>query len=140
MNKIPSDEALADRWWIIEVNGYTNKDKIQVINKYLLPKALKNANFDMESIKFNENSLQYFINKITNKNDKGVRTIQKAISDLINKIYFIITHQDEEGKLPFLTSFKVDKKLTLPLVLNNILIDNLIENKELSTVLNLMYI
>jgi ATP-dependent Lon protease len=140
MNKIPSDEALADRWWIIEVNGYTNKDKIQIINKYLLPKALKNANFDMESIKFNENSLQYFINKITNKNDKGVRTIQKAISDLINKIYFIITHQDEEGKLPFLTSFKVDKKLTLPLVLNNILIDNLIENKELSTVLNLMYI
>ena len=89
MNKIPSDEALADRWWIIEVNGYTNKDKIQIINKYLLPKALKNANFDMESIKFNENSLQYFINKITNKNDKGVRTIQKAISDLINKIYFI---------------------------------------------------
>ena len=43
MNSIPKDDALADRWYIIEVEGYSVKDKIQIIENYLLPKALINA-------------------------------------------------------------------------------------------------
>ena len=95
---------------------------------------------DKKSVYFNKDSVLYFINKVSVSNDKGVRTIQKAILDLINKVHFIITHQNEEGKLPFLTSFKLDTKLTLPLYLDNKVIDNLTENKELSQVLNMMYI
>ena len=140
MNSKPSDEALADRWWIINVEGYTIKDKTKILNDYLLPKSLENINMDIKTVYFNKDSVLYFINKVSASNDKGVRTIQKAILDLINKIHFIITHQNEEGKLPFLTSFKLDTKLTLPLCLDNKVIDNLTENKELSQVLNMMYI
>ena len=140
MNSKPSDEALADRWWIIDVEGYTIKDKTKILNDYLLPKSLENINMDKKTVYFNKDSVLYFINKVSTSNDKGVRTIQKAILDLINKIHFIITHQNEEGKLPFLTSFKLDTKLTLPLCLDNKVIDNLTENKELSQVLNMMYI
>ena len=95
---------------------------------------------DKSSVYFNTDSVLYFIKKVSASNDKGVRTIQKAILDLINKIHFIITHQNEEGKLPFLTSFKLDTKITLPLCLENKIIDKLTENKELSQVLNMMYI
>ena len=140
MNSKPSDEALADRWWIIDVIGYNIKDKTKILNEYLLPKSLENINMNKKSVYFNKDSVLYFINKVSASNDKGVRTIQKAILDLINKIHFIITHQNEEGKLPFLTSFKLDTKLTLPLCLDNKVIDNLTENNELSQVLNMMYI
>lgn len=140
MNLRPSDEALADRWWIIDVGGYTIKDKSKIVKEYLLPKALTNINMDKSSVYFNDKSVVYFINKVSSTSDKGVRTIQKAILDLINKIHFIITHQNEEGKLPFLTSFNLNTKINLPLLLEKSIIDKLTENKQLSDVLNMMYI
>ena len=140
MNLRPSDEALADRWWIIDVGGYTIKDKSKIVKEYLLPKALTNINMDKSSVYFNDKSVIYFINKVSSTSDKGVRTIQKAILDLINKIHFIITHQNEEGKLPFLTSFNLNTKINLPLLLEKSTIDKLTENKQLSDVLNMMYI
>lgn len=140
MNLRPSDEALADRWWIIDVGGYTIKDKSKIVKEYLLPKALTNINMDKSSVYFNDKSVVYFINKVSSTSDKGVRTIQKAILDLINKIHFIITHQNEEGKLPFLTSFNLNTKINLPLLLEKSTIDKLTENKQLSDVLNMMYI
>ena len=140
MNARPSDDALADRWWIIDVGGYNIKDKTKIVNDYLLPKALTNINMDKNSVYFNNDSVLYFINKVCSSHDKGVRTIQKAILDLINKIHFIITHQNEEGKLPFLTSFNLDGKINLPLLLQKPIIDKLTGNKELTDVLNMMYI
>ena len=140
MNLRPSDEALADRWWIIDVGGYTTKDKTKIVKDYLLPKALTNINMDKSSVYFNDKSVVYFIDKVSSSSDKGVRTIQKAILDLINKIHFIITHQNEEGKLPFLTSFNLNTKINLPLLLEKSTIDKLTENKKLSDVLNMMYI
>ena len=140
MNARPSDEALADRWWIIDVGGYTTKDKTKIVNDYLLPKALANINMDKGSVYFDNDSILYFINKVCSSHDRGVRTIQKAILDLINKIHFIITHQNEEGKLPFLTSFNLDGKINLPLLLQKSIIDKLLGNKEITEVLNMMYI
>ena len=140
MNKIPSDDALADRWWIIEVNGYSLSDKIQIVENYLLPKALKNSNMLVNSVKFTEVSVSYFINKVSNSHDKGVRTIQKSINDLINKLHFIMTHQDEEGKISFISSFSLKEKLVYPIVLNKYLLDKLLVNKESNNILNMMYI
>lgn len=140
MNQKPLDEALVDRWWIIDVNGYTISEKITIIKNYLLPKALKNINMADASILFDDISAKYFIQKVSKENDKGIRTIQKSIQDLINKLHFIITHQDEDGKLPFVTSFHLNIKINTPLTLNQKIIDKLIENKELSQVLNMMYI
>ncbi len=58
----------------------------------------------------------------------------------MNKIHFILTHQDENGKLPFSTTFKLQNKLELPLVLNKKLLDIFISNKELNHMMNLMYL
>jgi ATP-dependent Lon protease len=140
MNKKPNDDALADRWWIINVEGYNYKDKINIVRDYILPKALKNINMNINSVFFDEETIGYFIKKVSKDNDKGVRTVQKCILDIINKIHFILTHQNENGKLPFITSFKLNKKIELPLLLNKKIIDSLTENKELTSVLNLMYI
>lgn len=140
MNKIPSDEALADRWWIIEVDGYTSNDKIQIIENYLLPKALKNTNMPEFSVVFNKDSVLYFIDKVSSPKDKGVRNIQKAIADLINKLHFIVTHQNDNGQIPFISSFKLKEKLIYPIVLSSHLINTLLEHKEIHNFLNMIYI
>jgi ATP-dependent Lon protease len=140
MNSIPVDTALADRWWIIEVDGYTMMDKIQIIEKYLLPKALKNSNMPDSSVLFTKESISYFINKVSSEHEKGVRNIQKYISDLINKLHFVVAHQNENGQLPFSTTFNIKEKLFYPIILKKELIDILIEHKETFRSINMMYV
>ena len=140
MNKIPKDDALVDRWWIIEVEGYNLSDKIEITEKYLLPKALQNTKLSRDSIVFGENSTSYFINKVSSEMDKGVRTIQKYIFDLVNKISFLVTHQNSEGKLPYNISFNTEKKLVYPVTLTPNLIDIVIERKKESNFLHMMYL
>jgi len=141
MNKIPKDAALANRWWIIKVPGYTIADKIEIVNRHLLPEALKSINKDCQSVIMKHNTCEYFINKVSDVKDKGVRNIQRAINDIISKIDFLVIHQDEEGKVPFPhLSFTIKKKLAYPLKLTSGIIDVLAESKELSNMLNSMYI
>ena len=42
MNELPTDSALRDRIYTIEVPGYQLEDKICIVIDYLFPKALKN--------------------------------------------------------------------------------------------------
>jgi Lon-like ATP-dependent protease len=140
MNSIPKDEALADRWWIIHVEGYTNKDKVEILENYILPKALKNCGMTSESIVFYPGTATYLINKICIPSDKGVRTLEKFCKDIVNKVNFLLTHQDEEGKVPFKISFQFDYKLTAPITLTNKFLDSIIESQDLKSMINSMYI
>ena len=139
MNKKPKDSALADRWWVIEVPGYDLSEKVEIIQKHLLPDTL-NASKIPEQVTINRKTCEYLISKVCKSEDKGVRTIQKSVSDIINKIDFLVTHQNEKGELPFSSTFKIQEKLSYPLELTKNLIDGLIGNKELNTILNLMYL
>ena len=140
MNKIPEDDALADRWWIIKIDGYTKSEKSEIIEKYLIPKALKNADMAENSIVFDSDVIKHLIDKVCKSGEKGVRTVEKFIADIVNKINFVVVHQDENGVLPFKTTFKVGKKLVYPIHLDKSILDKLTANKELDTVLNMMYL
>ena len=140
MNAIPSDQALADRWWMIEVPGYTMSEKVQIIQGYLLPKALKNSSRNQKDVTIDKRTCEYLIQRICKKGDKGVRTIKKSIMDIISKISFLVTHQDDKGGLPFSTTFKMNRKLSYPLTLTIDIIDKLVSNKELNSMLNMMYL
>ena len=141
MNSKPKDEAFADRWWFIDVEGYNHADKIQIIQKYLLPRELKNCGMVLDSINFDtEDTISYFIRKICKPEDMGVRTLEKSIKDIVNKVNFLVTHQDSKGKMPFEMSFNVEYKLVFPVVLNTNILDSLIKSKELKDLINSMYI
>lgn len=140
MNSPPQDEALADRWWIINVEGYGRIDKINIIENYLLPRALSNCGLSICAVSLQHGTTGYLINRVCLAGDKGVRTIEKTIKDLVNKISFISIHQNTDGILPFKTSFQLKEKLSFPLILNPTLLDMLLDDKELDISLNMMYI
>ena len=140
MNSLPRDTALADRWWMIEVPGYNTTEKVEIVRGYLLPKALKNVALKKTDITISEETCKYLINKVCKSDDKGVRTIEKSIADIVNKVCFLATHQDADGKLPFSTTFKMCKKLSYPVALDRTILDNLVANKELNHMLHLMYL
>jgi ATP-dependent Lon protease len=140
MNKIPDDAALADRWWVIQLQGYSYTDKVHIIEEYLIPRALKNAGLVDNSVALSSRAAKHLINGVCKPQDKGVRTLENHIGDLINKVSFIITHQDTQGKLPFRTSFDIQSPLRFPVLLDEALIDKLVENVELTEAVQMMYI
>lgn len=141
MNSLPQDSALKDRIFSIEVPGYSFNEKVSIVEKYLIPKALKNTGMEEGSISMNKNTIKHLINEVCSSTDKGVRAIEKAIADIINKINFIYYNQDESGTLAeFNVSFDIGQKLEYPIVIDNKMLRKLISFKHVNESFNMMYL
>lgn len=126
MNKYPKDTALNDRIHIIEVPDYTVEDKIQIVKKYLFPKALNNINIDSNSIIISDINTKFLIELVSDKDDRGVRTLEKIVNTIVTKIDFLSKHQDKKGNLKgFDMSFDLGKVVKYPLKLSKQLIEKL---------------
>lgn len=136
MNEIPKNKALADRFWLIKVDEYTTKDKISIVKNYIFPEAIKNAKLD---ISLDDEAIKTLIFNYTNIEEKGVRSLEKLVYDLVDKINFILIHQDEQGKLPFKVSFRIDQKLCHPIMITSELVTKLL-SKESTEKIDTMYI
>jgi ATP-dependent Lon protease len=138
MNEIPECGPLKDRLFIIHIDGYKHKDKIEITKNYLLKRVCINAGLKETDIIMNTDVTSYFINKITvgeNKTNTGIRYIEKALIDFINKIAFIVNTVSTFGDL----SFSVEEKLEYPVTITYKLIDKiLIQTNE--PIINMMYI
>jgi len=73
--------ALRDRMEIIEVNGYTVEEKVEIARKHLLPKQIKENGLDKDKIKVGKPVLEKIVEEYTN--ESGVRSLEKKISKLV---------------------------------------------------------
>lgn len=72
--------ALRDRMEIIEVNGYTVEEKVEIAKRHLLPKQIKENGLTKDQIKVGKASLEAIVEDYTN--ESGVRGLEKRISKL----------------------------------------------------------
>lgn len=91
MNSPPSDSALRDRFFIIDVPGYSFKEKVEIVLKYTIPRVLKNLgmNRDNKSISFSRESIETLVNLTSPDHEKGVRTVNSAVTDVIYKLHLM---------------------------------------------------
>ncbi|MCB0793333.1 MAG: endopeptidase La [Flavobacteriales bacterium] len=73
--------ALRDRMEIIEVNGYTQEEKLQIALRHLLPKQLKENGIDGKQLKLAPGLLDAIIEQYTD--ESGVRRLEKRIAKLV---------------------------------------------------------
>ena len=73
--------ALLDRMEIINVNGYTTEEKIQIGKKYLLPKQLKEHGLSSKDLKISNPQLEKIIEGYTR--ESGVRGLEKQIAKVV---------------------------------------------------------
>ena len=73
--------ALLDRMEIINVNGYTIEEKVQIGKKYLLPKQLKEHGLSGSDLKIAQPQLEKIIEGYTR--ESGVRGLEKQISKVV---------------------------------------------------------
>ncbi len=82
-NTLNIPPALLDRMEIIRIPGYTDKEKNQIAQKYLVPKQLKNHGLKKTEIKINSKILNQVIRNYTR--EAGVRNLEKEISKICRK-------------------------------------------------------
>lgn len=89
-------QALYDRMEIIEVSGYTFNEKKFIYEKYLKPKAIKNAGLEP----YNTHDLieESAVNKLINDycRESGVRSLQRFTNKIHEKIALKIVQGDKD--------------------------------------------
>jgi len=76
--------ALLDRMEIIEVNGYTIEEKIEIAKKYLLPKQKENHGLQNKDINLKPSIIEKVIEDYTR--ESGVRGLEKRIGSLVRGV------------------------------------------------------
>ena len=73
--------ALRDRMEVIEVNGYTLEEKLEIAKRHLLPKQFKENGIKPKQLKLGVGLLEAIVDQYTD--ESGVRTLEKRIAKLV---------------------------------------------------------
>lgn len=97
INDIPT--ALRDRLEIIEVNSYTEYEKIDIAKKYLIPDIIKK--YGVKNIKFSDDTLLYIIDNYTK--ESGVRELSRILKRIIRN-YCLDNVKNKEVSIDYVIS------------------------------------
>jgi ATP-dependent Lon protease len=74
---------LRDRMEIIELQGYTEEEKVHIAFQYLIPRQIDENGITAEQIEFPEDSVRYIIRHYTR--EAGVRNLERTIGTICRK-------------------------------------------------------
>lgn len=111
------DPILKDRMTIINLFGYSIEDKINICEKYLLPKYIKELSFDKNEIIISSKELKYLITKISSE-QPGMRDIERKLKELLDKLALLKYSKD------IIYSFDI-KNIKFPITITNDIINKL---------------
>jgi len=102
--------ALRDRMDIIEISGYTEKEKLEIAKKYLIKKQCERNGLKFDEIEIGDKCLLKIINEYTR--ESGVRELERVISIVLRKItrHIIQDKKVYSPKKPFIFNEKLLEK------------------------------
>ena len=83
-NSLDIPPPLLDRMETLELEGYTEGEKLNIAIKYLVPKQIKENGLKVEEISFSEKAVLDIIRYYTR--EAGVRGLERAISKICRKV------------------------------------------------------
>lgn len=87
---------LRDRMEIIQIPGYTEYEKEQIAEGYLIPKQLRENGLEPEDVVFSRNAIQTIIKGYTK--EAGVRNLEREIGSVLRKIATLIVRTKERKR------------------------------------------
>lgn len=89
---------LRDRMELIEVNGYTIEEKIEIAKRHLLPKQLEEHGISKKDLSVDKKVLEKLVEEYTN--ESGVRGLDKMVAKLVrNRARQIAMEEEYEVKI-----------------------------------------
>jgi ATP-dependent Lon protease len=89
--------ALRDRMEIIEVNGYTVEEKLEIAKRHLLPKQINENGLKKNQLKLSDKVIEHVIENYTA--ESGVRNLEKKISKIARHVAVHVAAGKEEPKI-----------------------------------------
>ena len=80
-NTIP--RALLDRMEVIELNSYTDEEKLQIAKRHLLPKQRKKHGLKASQLRIDDKAMREIIDSYTR--ESGVRTLERQLASICRK-------------------------------------------------------
>ncbi len=77
-------EALKDRLEIVNLKGYTEYEKLDIVKKHLIPRVCKEHGIKKSKIIMSDENILYIIRNYTR--EAGVRELERQISTIVRKI------------------------------------------------------
>jgi len=96
-NSMNIPPALIDRMEIIRLPGYTEDEKVNIAEKYLIPKQKKNNGISENELKITKDSIKDLIRYFTR--EAGVRSLEREISKICRKLVKINSEKKTSKKL-----------------------------------------
>jgi ATP-dependent Lon protease len=104
---------LLDRMEVIEIDGYTEYDKVHIAKQYLVPRQLKVNGLLPEEVAFSDDALRAIIRDFTR--EAGVRELERGIGKVCRKIATLIAEGSvEEGEVVEVDDEKVRDMMGKP--------------------------
>jgi ATP-dependent Lon protease len=103
-------EPLEDRLEMLELSGYTTKEKLAIAEKHLIPRALEGHGMKNMGVHFEPAALEKLVQSYTR--EAGVRQFEREIANILRKLARH-TLQPERGEIfdPMITADRVPKLL-----------------------------
>ena len=121
---------LLDRLEVIEVSGYTEKEKIEIAKKYLIPKKMNKNILKPSELKLDRTAVTNIVRHYTR--ESGVRGLEKVFDKLFRKLVFQLEKTKTKSKKPFVFDEKAIKKFLGPEKYK----DSVLEKKNLVGITN----
>jgi ATP-dependent Lon protease len=103
------DPILRDRITEVNIKPLTTRDKLEVVNDFLLPEILECVGLDNESIHFENKAIEYLIDSYTY--EAGVRKLKEKILDIIRYINLQKIYGDIKKNKTIINKKLIDKIL-----------------------------
>jgi ATP-dependent Lon protease len=90
-------EPLKDRMDILRLSGYIMEEKIQIAEKYLIPRNQKNMGLKETDLIFTRNAISQIINGYAR--EAGVRSLENYLKKIMRKVAVqVVNAQESKGK------------------------------------------
>lgn len=77
-------EALLDRLEVIQIAGYTQREKEEIATRYLIPRQKRETGLEKVSVKVDPTAIRYLIERYTQ--EAGLRNLDREIASLFRKV------------------------------------------------------
>ncbi|HFD13350.1 MAG TPA: endopeptidase La, partial [Crenotrichaceae bacterium] len=96
-NTLNIPPALLDRMEVIRLPGYTEAEKINIAERYLLPKQLRNNGLKTDELEITESAMQGMIRHYTR--EAGVRNLEREIAKVCRKVVKDLLLKQKNNKI-----------------------------------------
>ena len=108
-NSMNIPPALLDRMEVIRLSGYTEDEKVNIAENYLIPKQIKNNGLKEDELTIRENAVRDIVRYYTR--EAGVRNLEREISKICRKVVKDVLLNVKQGKKVTVTSKSLEKYL-----------------------------